>query len=72
VVVRLERAQAELAEDRGGALGLTRDARATEGVFSPSGSWGDPTRATRAKGEVVVESVVEYLSADLEGFAREG
>jgi creatinine amidohydrolase len=70
-VVRLERAQPELAEDRGGARGLTRDAQASEGVYSPSGSWGDPTRATRAKGEVVVESMVDYLIADVEGFARE-
>jgi creatinine amidohydrolase len=65
-VVRLERAQAELADDLGGALGLTRDPRASEGVFSPSGSWGDPTRATRAKGEVVVESMVEYLVAEVD------
>ena len=70
-VVRLERAQPELADDRGGALGLTRDPRATEGVFSPSGSWGDPTRATPAKGEVVVESMVEYLVAEVEEFERD-
>jgi creatinine amidohydrolase len=70
--VRLERAQPELAEDRGGPVGLTRDPRATSGVYSPSGSWGDPTSATRAKGEVVVESMVEYLLDDVDGFAREG
>ena len=71
-VVRLERAQPELAEDLGGALGLTRDPRAAEGVFSSTGSWGDPTRATRAKGETVVESMVEFLVADVDGFASGG
>jgi creatinine amidohydrolase len=70
-VVRLERARPELAEDRGGPVGLTRDPQGTEGVFSATGSWGDPTRATRAKGEVVVESMVEYLVSDVEGFAAD-
>ncbi len=69
-VVRLERAQPELGEDRGGPVGLTRDPAGTQGVFSASGSWGDPTRATRAKGEIVVESTVEYLVSELEAFER--
>jgi creatinine amidohydrolase len=71
-VVRLERAQAELAEDRGAPGGLTRDPHATGGIYSPSGSWGDPTRATRAKGEVAVESLVAYLLADVVDFERDG
>jgi creatinine amidohydrolase len=70
-VVHLELAQPELAEDRGGARGLTRDPNATGGIFSATGSWGDPTRATREKGELVVESMVNYLVAEIEAFARE-
>lgn len=70
-VVHLERARPELAEDLGGPVGLTRDPAANAGVFSATGSWGDPTLATRAKGEVVVEAMVEDLIADVEAFARE-
>ncbi|MGZ7064760.1 MAG: creatininase family protein [Candidatus Aminicenantales bacterium] len=40
--------------------GLTRDPKG-EGVYSPSGIWGDPTLATRDKGRVIVEATVEEI-----------
>ena len=40
--------------------GLTRDPKG-EGVYSPSGIWGDPTLATREKGQVIVEATVEEI-----------
>jgi creatinine amidohydrolase len=40
--------------------GLTRDPKG-EGVYSPSGIWGDPTLATRDKGRVIVEAIVEEI-----------
>lgn len=36
------------------------------GVYSPTGSWGDPTLATRAKGEQLVHALVDALVADVE------
>lgn len=36
------------------------------GVFSPTGSWGDPTLATRAKGERLVGALIDALVADVE------
>lgn len=36
------------------------------GVYSPTGTWGDPTLATRDKGERVVEFLVDALVADIE------
>lgn len=36
------------------------------GTYSPSGCWGDPTLATRAKGERLVNALVDALVADVE------
>jgi creatinine amidohydrolase len=36
------------------------------GVYSPSGSWGDPTLATAEKGKVLVEGIVATILADIE------
>jgi creatinine amidohydrolase len=44
--------------------GLTRDPKG-EGVYSPSGIWGDPTLATRDKGRVIVETTVREIVRQL-------
>lgn len=36
------------------------------GTYSPTGSWGDPTLATRDKGERLVNALVDALVADVE------
>ena len=51
-----------------GAGGLTRDPKGT-GTFSPTGTWGDPTLATREKGRVVVEAMVEGMVAEIQALA---
>ena len=40
------------------------------GVYSPTGTWGDPTLATRAKGERIVNALVDALLADVEALRR--
>lgn len=40
---------------------LTRDMKATTGVYSPTGAWGNPTLASRAKGKIVVEALVGHI-----------
>jgi creatinine amidohydrolase len=45
--------------------GLTRDPHG-EGTYSPTGAWGDPTLATREKGQAVVESLVATILKDIE------
>ena len=50
-------------------IGLTRKPGGP-GTFSPTGSWGDPTLATRAKGEVAVAGVVLALLEDIESLRR--
>lgn len=50
--------------DPNGDGGLTR--RPGTGVtYSPTGTWGDPTLATREKGERVVEALTATLLADV-------
>jgi creatinine amidohydrolase len=36
------------------------------GTYSPTGCWGDPTLATRAKGERLIRALVDALVADVE------
>ena len=44
---------------------LTRDPEG-EGTYSKTGIWGDPTLASKAKGERVVEAIVAGMLADIE------
>ena len=67
--VRMEHAAVDGATDRGGG-GLSRDP-AGRGIYSPTGTYGDPTRASRAKGERIVESLVEFIVAQVASFASE-
>jgi creatinine amidohydrolase len=48
-----------------GSLLLTRR-RGAPGIFSESGVWGDPTRATRDKGRIVVDGIVSAVLGDVE------
>jgi len=45
--------------------GLTRDPNGN-GVYSPSGVWGDATLATREKGKIVIEALVTSILAEIE------
>ena len=50
---------------RGARGWLSRDPETLE-TYSKTGIWGDPTLATRAKGERVVEAIVAGMLADIE------
>ncbi len=63
-VVRMERAQADYTGKRGS--GLTRDRQNQNSTYSPTGAWGDPTRATRAKGKRLLKAALAYLTKQLE------
>jgi creatinine amidohydrolase len=60
--VRMKKAARDLHLHEPGPL--TRDP-AGDGTYSPTGAWGDPTLATREKGEAVVESLVENILKDI-------
>jgi len=55
---------------REGSGPLTRDANSKTGIYSPSGVWGDATLATREKGRIVTEAMVEVILRDIEQLRR--
>jgi len=67
--VNLAAAKKDIHPDKGPG-GLTRDPNAAGGVYSPTGAWGDPTLATREKGRIVVEALVERLLNSIDTLAR--
>jgi len=46
--------------------GLTRDPKSKVGVYSPTGIWGDPTLATRAKGRKLTEFLVTAILKEID------
>lgn len=56
------------AEDAGGYMIGNRPER--NGLFSPSGVFGDPTLATREKGELITRTLVEATLRDIEDVRR--
>jgi len=61
--VRMKKAVRDLNPNQPG--GLTRDPQG-KGTYSPTGAWGDPTLATREKGQAVTESLVATILKDIE------
>jgi creatinine amidohydrolase len=61
--VDMSKAVREVPEKRSG--GLTRNPGGP-GTYSPSGVYGDPTLATREKGQIVCDALVEALVRDVE------
>jgi len=61
--VRMKKAARDLNPNQPG--GLTRDPQG-KGTYSPTGAWGDPTLATREKGQAVVESLVTTILKDID------
>jgi creatinine amidohydrolase len=48
---------------------LSRDPKG-RGTYSPTGAWGDPTLATREKGQAVVESLLTTIVKDIDDLHR--
>ena len=59
-VVCIDRAVPELSPRKGSGP-FTRNPNATSGVYSPTGAWGDPTMATRDKGELLTKALIESI-----------
>lgn len=70
-VVEMTLAQKDDMSDRGGHQRLTLSKESNQGVYSSSGSWGDPTLATYEKGKAYVEERVAFLLADLQQYIDE-
>jgi creatinine amidohydrolase len=50
---------------------LTRDPK-KPGVYSASGIYGDPTLATREKGELVTKAILSTILKDIEALRHSG
>jgi len=61
--VRMSRAVKDLSPHGRGPL--TRNPKATEGTYSPTGAWGDPTLATKEKGHILVDATVKAILEDI-------
>ena len=61
--VDMKKAVADLHDNKRGPL--TRDPN-KEGTYSPTGIWGDPTKATRAKGKLIVEGMTTAILKEIE------
>ena len=61
--VRMKKAARDLNPHRPGPL--SRDPNG-QGTYSPTGAWGDPTLATREKGEALVESQVKNILKEID------
>jgi creatinine amidohydrolase len=61
--VRMSRAAKDLSTDHRGPL--TRNPKASEGTYSATGAWGDPTLATKEKGQMLVDATVQAILADI-------
>jgi|SRR5579859_4931604 len=49
---------------------LTRNPKTAEGVYSPTGIWGDPTLATLEKGKKLTEALVRGVLKEIEDLRR--
>jgi creatinine amidohydrolase len=61
--VRMKKAVRDLNPNQPG--GLTRNPQG-KGTYSPTGAWGDPTLATREKGQAVVASLISTILEDID------
>lgn len=65
--VQMKKASRDLTQNHPG--GLTRDPKG-RGTYSPTGAWGDPTLATREKGQAVVESRLATILKEIEDLRK--
>jgi len=68
--VRLERAKRD-DNPRLGPGPFSRDPDTTRGIYSPTGAWGDPTLASREKGQALSEALVSHVLAEVGALARD-
>jgi creatinine amidohydrolase len=61
--VSMKKAERDLHSDQPGPL--TRNPHG-QGTYSPTGAWGDPTLATRKKGQAVVQSLVATILRNID------
>ena len=69
-VVNMSIAQRDYSPSPTQPVQLTRNPTGGRGTYSPTGTWGDPSLATRDKGRVVVETTVSAIRSAIEELRR--
>ena len=69
-VVNMSIAQRDYSPSPTQPVQLTRNPTGGRGTYSPTGTWGDPSLATRDKGRVVVETTVSAIRSEIEELRR--
>lgn len=64
-VVNMSKAARDYTVDPDPRHGLTRDPNNSNGTYSPTGIWGDATRATKEKGKAAVEAKLGQMLKDI-------
>lgn len=67
--VDMSKAQKDFVRGKGR---LTRDPNDAEGTYSPTGTWGDPTLATREKGRQVIAAFLAHVCGEIEALRNHG
>jgi creatinine amidohydrolase len=65
--VQMKKASRDFNQNQPGPL--TRNPQG-QGTYSPTGAWGDPTLATREKGQAIVESLFTTILKDIDDLRR--
>jgi creatinine amidohydrolase len=52
------------------ALGTLARQQATNAILSPSGTWGDPTKATAAKGQAILEALTGAIAQEIDALQQ--
>ena len=69
-LVVMEKAKKDFQPDLGNG-GLHRDPDRKSGIYSETGVWGDPTLASKAKGELLLESLVSDIEIFITKFMKD-
>ena len=68
-IVQLVRAAPELHERKAPGP-FSRDPHSSLGIYSATGAWGDPTLATRAKGQRILKGFIDDLCEEIKRFSE--
>lgn len=68
-IVHMDKARPDYHGNASGPLKRNRDAE-VPGVYSPSGSWGDPTKASAEKGHKLLKALLEGIVKDIQSISQ--
>ncbi|MBI1271848.1 hypothetical protein GC174_15595 [bacterium] len=68
-IVHRDKARPDYHGNASGPLNRDRD-QEVPGVYSPSGSWSDPTKASAEKGHKLLEALINGIVKDIQNISQ--